>query len=265
MRVANELVGSVFLRDVSPVPQVTARMLARARRNKHPIYAKVAELWAEFEASVVRQDLDAIKEILARGWLGPRMTEDTDSLFQLYVLVCVLEALEDVILQGQGSAKFGLIRSEGAAAVAVYEGPAWKAEVFYDKAPSTALGFHGGGSFYIRMMELFRGLSGAPRRPDVSVRLTGGRGGEVRLIVEAKNTDPASRYGGDSVYKAFGYLRDYEGLWRQDQHPKIVLAYPRGTAPTSQSSFTAEDLAIISGDLRAQFKTILTHLIGASD
>ncbi|WP_338835956.1 hypothetical protein [Neomoorella thermoacetica] len=260
---AADILAASFFQEVSSPREVTVRMLSRAEKDRRPIYGKVAQLWREYEATVLDQNLKTLKEILVRGWISPKIDGDVDHLFELYVLVSVLEALEDLVAEGDSNAvEYGLVRSGKTVPVARYSGPTWKAEVFFDRSPAAALGVPIDESAYGRTLRLYRGLSGASRRPDVLVSLKSvDQMKEVRLLVEAKNADPESEYGGDSVYKALGYVRDFSDIWRREQRPKVILAFPGGTIPVSVDAFFEEDVAIISGDLQPQLRMILARLL----
>lgn len=262
-----EMLLSTYMKDVTNATEATARMLTRASRERRRIYARLHELWVEYEKTVINRDLEALKQMLAVGWLAPLVDKDTDQLFELFVLISVINSVEEFVFSNSSVTKkssFGLVRRDGSRLVAVIEGDDLIGEVGYNRSPENLFDVNEGGSLYRTILNIYNGLSGASRRPDISVKIKY-RGGssDIRLIVEVKNTDPLSSYGSDSIYKSLGYLKDFESIWQKsDQKPKIVLAFPYGTFPQdiNKEDWLNQDIAIISGDISSWFFRILNDI-----
>ncbi len=263
INVSKAILSSHYFRTISSVREVTARMLARANKNRHPLYGEASRLWKEFETIVLDQDLSSLRKILSEGWISPKVEEDVDSLFELFVLVNVLEIMEKLVIgENGGTSEFGLVRRGGSGAVAKFVGRFWMAEVFFDKSPVAVFGIPSENSLYNRILHRYRGLSGASRRPDVLVRLREINGKkEIRILIEAKNTNPTSTYGSDSIYKVLGYLLDYKDIWPKDQRPKVILVFPYGTEPLHKEAFFTEDLAIVSGEIGSLLEGIFAKMM----
>lgn len=262
-----EMLFSTYIKDVTTTAEATARMLARASRNRRKIYARLYELWVEYERVVLQRDLEALKQMLAIGWLAPLVGKNTDQLFELFVLVSVINSVEEFVFSRSSLTKkssYGLVRRDGSRLVAVIEGDNWIGEVGFNRSPENVFDADEAGSIYRTLINLYKGLSGTSRRPDVAVRIKcRGNSDEIRLIIEAKNTDPESNYGSDSVYKALGYLKDFQSIWQRTDHkPKIVLAFPYGIFPQDamNEEWLNQDIAIISGDISTWFLKILDRL-----
>jgi hypothetical protein len=259
-----EMLSSRYLSDIEDIGEVTSLMLQRTARDRRIIYAQLYDLWTEYDKAVLNRDIDVIKDLLSKGWLSP---QDEDSLFELYVLISVINALEDFVEKRAtlDSIKFGLVRPGKTRTVAVINGASVVANVGFDESPMhifVDFKTNAERSIYKQMVDIYGDLRGAMRRPDVTVGINYGGNPEVRLIVEIKNTPPRSSYASESVYKAIGYLKDFEAVWSTDQKPKVILAVPKGFAVSAdvQSDWLAQDIVIISGDIRTACLEILEHL-----
>ncbi|MDF9407738.1 hypothetical protein L7E55_05090 [Pelotomaculum isophthalicicum JI] len=262
-----EMLSSTYLKNITTTTEATARMIAQTSRNRRKLYARLHELWVEYEKAILQRDLKAIKEMLAVGWLAPLLKRNTDYLFELFVLVSVINSVEEFVFSRSALTKksrFGLVRRDGSRLVAIIEGDNWVGEVSFNRSPENLFDVGVTGSLYKTLLNLYNGLSGTSRRPDVAVRIKVRENSkEIRLIVEVKNTEPESSYSSDSLYKAIGYLKDFESIWKMnDQKPKIVLTFPYGISPqyVNAEDWLNQDIAIISGDISTWFLRILNKI-----
>ena len=183
--------------------------------------------------------------LLAVGWLEQISDDD---LFELYVLVIVLDVLSDELGLGN-PVEYGLLLRERRY-VAAFEGTAGTVRVFFDQSPATALGIPGR---YTAVRDAHLGISGAERRPDILVEFdpVDPALASTRILVEVKKTTDG-RYLSDSIYKAFGYLYDFQALWAggTGPNPKIVLVVPEGVS--SREGVSVPEMMIASaGDREA--------------
>lgn len=187
----------------------------------------------------------AILMLLAVGWLEPL---NDDDLFELYVLVLVLDVLGNESALGS-PVEIGLVRS-GRSHVARFDVLDGELKVFFDTSLARIVGSSGR---YKSTVSAHSGVTGNERRPDVVLAVIG-RDGEVRrvLIVEAKRSDDG-RYLSDSIYKVFGYLHDFAGAIDDLQ---AVLAVPEAVYRTSAAS--DGEITIVSGGDRDALAHILS-------
>lgn len=261
VQAAKEVLKTSYLRDIPEQPDASALMVARALRSKRELYGRLGELWLEFEAAVLGGQLEAVRKVLEGGWLAPKSPED---LFELYVLIKTLEAVQR-LLEHRGPVKvaYGLVRP-GGRAVAKFEGRDISAEVWFDRSPDEAFPdtFNEGTYVYGKLLDLYNGLTGAARRPDILVRIEcPDFTMPAVLLVEAKCTLPDSEYGRDSLYKVIGYLSDFASLWNVHQKPKLALAFPKGVIPVHESEWLKEDIVVISDDLGTRLDKILASVM----
>jgi hypothetical protein len=216
-----------WMSDVPVTVLLTPPMITGAERHRRPEYRRAAGL-ARTRDSLSSRDKDfrwhAILMLLAVGWLEPISDDD---LFELYVLVLVLDVLSDELGLGD-PVEYGLLLRERRY-VAAFESAAGTIHVFFDQSPATALGVPGR---YTAVRDAHIGISGAERRPDILVEFdpVDPTMQPLRTIIEVKKTTDG-RYLSDSVYKAFGYLYDFQDLWSgAASNPKIVLVVPEGVS-----------------------------------
>jgi len=190
----------------------------------------------------------AVLMLLAVGWLEPL---NDDDLFELYVLVLVLDIL--ALEAGLGAPiDVGLVRS-GRSHVARFGLPDGELKVFFDTSLARIAGSPGR---YKKTVSAHNGVTGNERRPDVVLAVLGNDDAVRRvMIVEAKRSDDG-RYLSDSVYKVFGYLHDFAGVIDDLQ---AVLAVPESVYRASAAS--AGEITIVSGDDREAFAESLSDFI----
>lgn len=190
----------------------------------------------------------AVLMLLAVGWLEPL---NDDDLFELYILVLVLDVLGEEAALGS-PVEIGLVRS-GRSYVARFDLPNGRLKVFFDTSLARIAGCSGR---YKRTVSAHSGITGNERRPDVVLAIVGNDGTVRRvLIVEAKRSDDG-RYLSDSVYKVFGYLHDFAGAI-DELH--AVLAVPESVHRTSVAS--SGEITIVSGDDREALAGILSEFV----
>jgi hypothetical protein len=234
-----------WMSDVPGTALLTPQMVTAAERNRRPEYRRAASL-ARTRNGLSSRDRDfrwhAILMLLAVGWLEPICDDD---LFELYVLVLVLDVLSDDLALGN-PVEYGLLLRERRY-VAAFESVNGTIRVFFDQSPATALGIPGR---YTAVHDAHLGILGAERRPDILVEFDPiDRTMEaVRTIIEVKKTTDG-RYLNDSVYKAFGYLYDFQDLWSATGPiPKIILVVPEGVS--SREGVPVPDVMITSASDR---------------
>lgn len=259
-----QLLQTTYLREVSRVNSISSRMLSRAKRSKSPLYARLADLCIEYEKLNNNPQLETLKELLSRGWIHPKLEENTDDLFELYVLISALDAIESLckIFSTDIKVFYNIIRPGGSKIIAKVKSSSLDVEVTFDRSPKNLFGIFEANSLYRNILNSYTGLSGKFRRPDVLIKIKN-HDKDIRVIIEAKNTESESSYANDSIYKALGYLKDYEGFWEKGQLPKIVLAFPEGVNVKSTNDFNwlEQDICLVSGDIKSRLQEIFMHLV----
>lgn len=235
-----------WLGDVQRTLTLSVPSISSAERHRRPEYRRAAAL-ARTRDALNSRDKDyrwhAILMLLAVGWLEPISDDD---LFELYSLVLVLDVLSNELGLG-APIEYGLMLRDRRH-VAGFETPTGRIRVFFDQSPTTALGVI---SRYAAVREAHQGLIGSERRPDILVTFDPSDVTAVpaQILIEVKKSTDG-RYLSDSIYKAFGYLYDFQSLWAPlHRNPKLILLVPEGVSP--KADVTIPEVMVISADDRA--------------
>ncbi len=244
LRVArtNELIERLLraepLRHVSPSPHWTGHEVPPTLISRSPFYRilwSYARAWRE---GLWNRDAKSLKQRLG-GWL---LAEDDDRLFELFVLSRLVEVVHGFGPWQEFSIRPSVVNSD---VMIIARQAETTISVRYDRAPQAE-------GAYRWLFGRYEGLNAAMRRPDIQISVN--RGGEARrtCLVEVKATNPASRYGRDSVYKVLGYLKDYDTLWEEEhetRYPRAVVVFATGVTPTvSLEDRVANDEVLVSSD-----------------
>lgn len=244
------------IRDLPYSNDLTTLMRQRARRNRDRRYHVLADLQEELEQLMRYRRRQATLSLLRRGWFQPIRDDD---IFEVYLLLLLLDVLETEIGAGPPT-KYGLVRS-GRAAVAEFEPKASaRIRVFFDQGPST---FVSSNSEYIRVSRAY-GLTVAERRPDISLLVEGPHRSAV-FFLEAKKTGD-DRYERDSVYKALGYLRDFEAVWQKAvvSVPRVAVVYPEMASPASKFVEASERLVLLGAGSRSRMAAVVQAVLDSA-
>lgn len=228
------------LRDVSDAPRSEILMHKRARRAKQPGYSVASMLTKRFEGALQQQRWEAVLSMVCTGWLEPVSDDD---LFELFVLTLVLEILRTEFAFGD-PASVSLIRPRGSHVVTRFERQdGVQVSVSFDRSPTFV---DPDASEYLAVLSNYVGINAMPRRPDVSIIVRRPKGAQRQLLIECKKSSD-DRYQRDSVYKALGYLRDFNSLWKDapTQHPKVIVAFPEDVVLRTPGIEPDRDLALV--------------------
>jgi len=229
-------------------------MFLACARHRRPEYRSAGELAKRRKVMSSRDRASRwnhILSLLAVNWLEPI---DDDDLFELYVLVLVLDVIGQELHAGD-PVQFGLVTG-GRSYVARFERDDYSIEVYFDQSLRSAMGAE---SRYRSAVRAHAGVSGGERRPDVVIVARRGGRDQRTVIVEAKRTDDG-RYISDSIYKVFGYLYDHQEVWKGTrQCPKAILIVPDAVNPIEGAVLADHELLVVSGTNREMLAQML-HL-----
>lgn len=210
------------IQDIEVPARLLSEMVFAARRSRRKEYRQAAELAVrrdELNKEVMHSKWNALLSLLSSGWLEPI---DVDDLFELYALTCCLEVISEDLGFGP-PVELGLVMRGRRHVARFLSDAGMSIEVFFDQSPVISLGAKGR---YRQVIQAHHGVTGNSRRPDITIVRTSGDGSRRVIFVEVKKTQ-SREYLSDSIYKAFGYLHDYEELWAPDDDcPKVILFVP---------------------------------------
>lgn len=202
------LLKNVQLRNITLPDEVNSGMLQRVRRARNKHFKAVYGAILLYKRLFLEGQEVALRDCFAQGVLKPL---SRDTLYELFVLFATTASLERagwnahrLRLIGYGNGAIGSYRRRNATLRLYYQTlPAWFAE----------------GSCYgdlLRRHSIDVGL----RRPDLLLEFQSG--GREYKIVEVKRTQER-RYVADSIYKVFGYMKDFERRLASGHAPRALL------------------------------------------
>ncbi len=242
-----------WLSQLAVPPYLTGEMIAAAKRSRRPEYraaAVLAEARARLKAPSEDSRWYATLMLLAVGWLEPVSDDD---MFELYALTLTVDVIAQELGFGEPE-EYGLVTS-GRGHVAAFRGEQGRLRVIFDQHPA---GMARVRDRYRGIVGAHRGVTGNARRPDISI-IYDQADGHRFVIVEVKRT-ANERYVSDSIYKVFGYLYDFAGMWPHGHpDPRSVLLIPEGISRVPDQSYL--ETAIVSGNDRGALAAALRATI----
>ena len=233
---ADEFLKQAWIQPVQIEPKVTPLMRDRAHRSRNNLYSIVEQFQSESEELFMENKAATIIRLLRHGWLEPI---DDNDLFEVYVLVRVLESLKGDLSFGEPQ-KVSLIKKDRNEIAHFNRSDGFCADVYYDQSPISILGV---SSEYINVVKRYSNIVGSAHRPDIIVRLHVPDGYDKHILVECKKTD-SNDYQSVSIYKGFGYLQDFSEIWEKvpSQKPKVIVVFPGDVGDTSEIGQEQNDL-----------------------
>ncbi len=233
------------------------RLLTAAESATLPPYREAGRLLRRRLALSVVDDLgrwrrSAFAAALSTNTLAPNDPED---VFELLALARVFDALEANFRLGAPRSFWMRIRTGSSRGpVAEFDdGLGGTIEVYFNRTPAFLLE---APTRYSAVFKQHQGLgTGADRRPDIVV-VRHARDGRRRIFFLEAKLPGSSSTGGyvrDSIYKAFGYLYDFAGLWDPEQTLRVGLYVPTDVRPADEVAGARSEMVILSpgspGDL----------------
>lgn len=237
---ANTLLKHVSLRNVQMPEKITDRMLQRVRCARNNRFQSVYHALTLFRNLFVRQQPEALRASFAEGVLKP-LSQDT--LYELYVLFQTMARLEK---RGWQRDALRLVGS-GKGTIAHYAQDGAAVGLYYQTLPAA----FAGKSLYADLLRK-HGIDPSLRRPDMVLEFHAGP--RQYMLLEVKRTKNKS-YIVDSLYKVFGYLKDFGHFFDAQPLPHALLVLWSGAA---NADLLQETVVMLNGDNFGQmFERIL--------
>lgn len=254
-RLCDQFLRDPYLREVQKENKITVHMRNRACRNRDWRYRRLATLQKLFEEALDESKWAAIYDLLKAGWLEP---VDIDDIYELYCVIKTIEIIRDEVRFGDIK-EYGLIRKDRDSIATFANNKGETLDIFFDTSP---VKFAQIQSKYLDLTSAY-GIKSNPRRPDICLRYTNK---ETRnyFFIEIKKTH-SKEYLRDSVYKAYGYLCDFETLWDNSMKgPKIVILVPQKIRETPSLKGYSYDVTLASTDDCLYLKELIADFIANS-
>lgn len=204
---------NVYIKSISSVNMIDAKTESRAKGTRKIAYHKAIEAYDMYNTYVnnsmnlIQEDnIEEIRKVLNRTSL---LALDENARYEIYALIKVLNGLNNIA--SVEDLHWGPIKS-GREEIAFFEkvGDGLSIRVYYNTLPAGMKN----SKEYSRILEIYK-LPGGPRRPDIILEFTC-ENNTYYLLIEVKNTNNRD-YIVDGLYKVFGYLKDYEEVFKTDQ------------------------------------------------
>lgn len=236
---ANKLLKNVYLKQISPLYELSYDTVERAEKAKHHWYkdlASVSKLYLEaFQGS-----RGYLEKVLRKRYFEPL---DWDVLYELYVLFEVLKSAES---SGWTIVRSNLIGGTSRAA-AIYKKSGETLKVYYQHLPEEMAKV----SRYGRILENC-GFNKSLRRPDIILERIK-KGGKQFCIVEVKRSADKN-YLVDGAYKLMGYLKDFEDCMNKCTGIKgVLVGWSNIIKPPDSADLENEIVLVDSGTVYEVF------------
>ncbi|HEV7285667.1 MAG TPA: hypothetical protein VGN75_12500 [Kaistia sp.] len=241
------------LSSVEAIRSLAPHMIHASRQSRHPGYRQAAELARRRQRMQEKgraSQWTLALELLRTKWLEPISDDD---LFELFALSTVISVLAEEVGLGK-PCRYGLLGSTLEPA-AIFKTVEVTVQVFFDRAPNKLLG---STSRYKNIISAYEGIDGSERRPDILVHAEYVAGGSRTFLVEVKNASSTS-YIRNSIYKLFGYLYDYDGLFKKDENRRGALYLPEGAVHFGGTEEEGSGIVILCENERERFADALRH------
>ncbi|NEQ24183.1 MAG: hypothetical protein F6K28_34685 [Microcoleus sp. SIO2G3] len=181
-----------------------------ARSNHFKIIYDGLQLYRKL---FLQAEQETLRNCFAQGVLKPL---SRDTLYEVYILLVTIVSLE----QAGWSREYFRLIGYGKGAVAHYRNGEMTLRVYYQTLPTTFTQ----NSLYTDLLRKY-GLDVSLRRPDILLEFDADR--RNFKLLEIKRTQD-KRYIVESVYKVFGYLKDFENCFGLGGMPHAMLVVWEG-------------------------------------
>lgn len=236
-----------YVAEIEIPSRLTQALVLSGQRQKRSEYRDVATFARKSELLSMNDPAawwHNVISLLAVNWLEPI---NSDDLFELYVLVLTIDVLSKELGFGD-PLEYGLV-SARRDRIAHFARDDLTIDLFFDQTPAAMLKI---ATAYGSVVNEYKELKGAERRPDIMLRVE--RDGITKLIlIEVKKTTD-DRYASDSVYKMFGYIHDFGSISGLEVEGILMLP---GNITQPKTRRANSRLYLASGNSRADFSGIL--------
>jgi hypothetical protein len=210
---SNTFLKNTYLRDISLPTKITDMMLQRLRCARSNHFKIVYDSLRLYRKLFLQAEQETLRNCFVQGVLKPL---SRDTLYELYILLVTIASLE----QAGWSREYLRLIGYGKGAVAHYRHDDTILRIYYQTLPTT----FAQNSLYTELLRKY-GLDVSLRRPDILLEFDANKC-DFKLL-EIKRTQD-KRYIVESVYKVFGYLKDFENCFTLGVVPHAMLVVWEG-------------------------------------
>lgn len=199
---------NINIRDVILPNQISGIWMQRVRCARATHFTSLYDSLKLYHKLFVQENQETLQECIANGVLKPL---NRDTLYEIYVLF-----LTNVSLERAGWSRDAVrLIGYGKGAVSHYKQGNQSLRVYYQTLPKALAD----NSLYTELLRKY-GFDVSLRRPDILLEFE--REKPNFVLIEVKRSRDKN-YIVDSVYKIFGYLKDFARCFEGSPHPHGIL------------------------------------------
>ncbi|MBI5653886.1 MAG: hypothetical protein HZC40_26075 [Chloroflexi bacterium] len=205
---SNRHLQNICIRDVILPNRMSGIWMQRVRCARATHFKSLYDSLNLYHKLFVRENQETLRECIANGVLKPL---NRDTLYEIYVLF-----LTNAILERAGWSRDAIrLIGYGKGAVSRYKQGNRSLQVYYQTLPNALAD----NSLYTELLRKY-GIDVSLRRPDILLEFE--REKPNFVLVEVKRSRDKN-YIVDSIYKIFGYLKDFDKSFVGSSHPHAIL------------------------------------------
>ena len=209
--ISKKVLKKVYFEEITSINSVSAKHLRKTYKNRNPLYHKVAKAFILYEDLFILNRSDILNDLIEKRVI---VTLDDDKLFELYILFNLIKILP------KSTIDLKLVYNKNE-----YVAEAWINDYlirfYYQKIPNILKN----ESKYLHLLNKYQ-INKKVKIPDIIIEFEKNNKFLYRLI-EVKNSSD-SNYIRNSLYKVFGYYKDFEGIdvcCLIDKFPVILIMW----------------------------------------
>ena len=225
--VTGKIIKNVHLKNVELPKHIDAKTLRKTRKSHNNLYEYVVSVYELYEKLFIINDDNVLLDLLNKQILTPN---NKDTLYEVYVLFKIIEKMN------RDSLRVGLLKS-GNDYIIHSEFENKTVNIYYQHLPEIFKDNN------IKKLRQYYDFYLPDKRPDIIVEYDK-KGKKTYKIIEVKRTRD-SNYIRNSVYKVFGYLKDYEKVPLEQSN---ILVVWDGIEIVQQKNLEKQELVVLNHD-----------------
>lgn len=225
--ITSKAIKNAHLKQVELPRHITTKTLIKTIKSHNNLYESVVKVYNLYEKLFILNDESILLELLNKRVLTPN---NMDTLYEVYILFKIIEKIDTNSLQ------MALLKS-GNNYTVHSEFKDKQINIYYQHLPET---FQNNNLVKIRP---YYNIQLTSKRPDIIVEYVK-NAKKTYKIIEIKRTED-SNYIRDSIYKMFGYLKDYEKVALKQ--PNILVVW-NGIELLTHENLNKQEMIILNHD-----------------
>ena len=225
--ITSKTIKNVHLKEVELLGHITTKTIIKTIKSHNNLYESVVKVYDLYEKLFILNDEKVLLDLLNKQVLTPN---NMDTLYEIYILFKIVEKIENDSLQ------MAVLKSGNDYTVhSEFEDK--EVNIYYQHLPEM---FQNNN---LKKLRPFYNLQLTNKRPDIIVEYLKNDIKTYKIIEIKRTQDP--NYIRDSIYKVFGYLKDYEKITLEQ--PNILVVWG-GIKLEKQDNLNKHEMIILNHD-----------------